>query len=114
MKEMLSNCGLLCHDCGAYSATATDDDAKREEVAKEWSAMYNAEIKASDINCTGCLSDGPKLFSHPKVCEIRKCARERGHVNCAYCPDYGCKTVAGLFEMAPEAKARLDKIRESL
>jgi hypothetical protein len=82
MKEMLSCCGLHCHDCGAYIATMTDDDAKREEVAKEWSTMYNADLKASDINCTGCLSDGPNLFSHTKTCEIRKCARERGHLNC--------------------------------
>ena len=111
---MLSCCGLLCHECGAYIATMTDDDAKREEVAKEWSKMYNAGLKASDINCTGCLSDGPNLFSHTEVCKIRTCARERGHVNCAHCPDYGCETVSGLFEMVPDAKARLDRERESL
>jgi len=114
MSEMLSHCGLLCHECGAYQATMANDDAKRAEVAEEWSKMYDAEIKPSDINCTGCLTDGPNLFSHTKACEIRKCARERGVPNCAHCEDYGCETVAGLFKMAPEAKARLDEVKAGL
>ncbi len=111
MKEMLSHCGLLCHECGAYIATMSDDDAKRAEVAAEWSKTYNADIKPEDVNCTGCLSDGPKLFSHTKTCEIRKCARERGMVNCGHCDDYACETVNGVLGMVPEAKERLDAVK---
>ncbi len=59
MNEMLAYCGLLCQECGAHIATATDDDAKRAEVAAEWSKQFDADLKPSDIDCAGCLSDGP-------------------------------------------------------
>jgi hypothetical protein len=111
VKEMLSHCGLLCHTCGAHIATMKDDDAKRAEVAAEWSKAYSADLKPSDINCTGCLSDGPNLFSHTKVCEIRKCAREKSVVNCGYCGDYACETVNGVLKMVPAAKERLDAVK---
>ena len=29
MKEMISFCGLDCHECGAFLATKEDDDQKR-------------------------------------------------------------------------------------
>ncbi len=35
MDEMISNCGILCHECGAYLATKADDDGKRREVAED-------------------------------------------------------------------------------
>jgi hypothetical protein len=114
MGEVISHCGLLCSECGAYVATQNDDDAKRAEVAREWSKMYDAGLSPSDINCDGCVSDGPRLFHHATVCEIRKCARARGVANCAHCDDYPCDRLEGLFRMAPEAKARLDGIRAEL
>lgn len=115
MKEMMSYCGLLCHECGAYIATATNDDAKRAAVAAEWSKQYDADIKPSDIDCAGCLSDGPNLFNHTKVCKIRSCARERGVVNCGHCPDYACEIVEGLLSVVPEARERLlDGVKASL
>lgn len=111
MERLLSHCGLLCSECGAYLATRSDDDAKRAEVAQEWSRMYHAELSPSDINCDGCVSDGPRLFHHATVCEIRKCALGRGVANCAHCDDYACERLEGLFAMAPEAKARLEEVR---
>ena len=114
MGEMIARCGLVCTECGAYKATVNDDDDKRAEVAREWSKMYDAELSPSDINCDGCLSDGPRLFRHATVCEIRKCAGAKGVLNCAHCEDYPCERLEGLFGMAPEAKARLDEIRAGL
>jgi len=64
MAEIISYCGLLCSDCGAYIATVADDDEKRAEVARQWSEMYEANLSPSDINCEGCLSDGPRVFHH--------------------------------------------------
>ena len=114
MGKVISHCGLVCSECPAYIATQNDDDAKRAEVAREWSKMYDAELKPADITCDGCLSDGPRLFHHATVCEIRKCAGSRGVPNCAHCDEYACERLRGLFAMAPEAKERLDGIRAEL
>lgn len=114
MSEITAICGLPCHECGAYIATMTDDDAKREEVARMWSEMYKADIKPSDINCSGCTTDGGPVFHHCTVCEIRKCGKSRGVVNCAHCDDYGCEKTTEFFEMVPDCKVRLDAIRAGL
>ena len=114
MEEMISVCGLLCSECGALIATKSDDDEKRAEVAETWSKQYNVDIKPEDINCDGCLSDSERLFSHCKVCEIRKCGKERSIANCAYCDEYACEKLEKFFQMVPDAKKRLDEIRSRL
>jgi len=114
MNEMIAFCGLLCHECGAFQATRNDDDQKRAEVAELWSKEFNSEIKPEDINCDGCLSDGGNLFTYSKVCEIRKCGKEKSVINCAHCNDYACEKLEKFFQMVPDAKKRLDEIRSKL
>ncbi len=114
MEEMISICGLLCSECGAFIATKNDDDEKRAEVAEQWSKGYNVDIKPEDINCDGCISDSERLFSHCRVCEIRKCGKEKDLQNCAYCNEYTCEKLEKIFQMVPHAKERLDTIRNSL
>jgi len=114
MDEMIAFCGALCSECGAFLATMNDDDKKREEVAQLWSKEYGSNIKPEDINCDGCLSEGGNLFDYSKVCEIRKCGKEKGITNCAYCDEYSCERLEKLFEMAPEAKKRLDEVRSKV
>jgi hypothetical protein len=114
MDGMVSVCGLLCNECGAFLATKNDDDKKRVEVARLWSKQYNADLKPEDINCSGCISDSGPLFSHCKVCEIRKCGKKKGVVNCAYCDEYACEKLENFFQMAPDARERLDEIRSGL
>ena len=113
MSEMIAICGLRCHECGAFKATRDDDDARRAEVAKMWSEMFEAEIKPSDINCEGCRSDGV-LFQHCTVCEIRKCGVGKGVVNCAHCEEYACAKLEQFFEMVPECRTQLDGIKREL
>jgi hypothetical protein len=112
MNEMTAICGLLCNQCGAFIATLNDDDAKRAEVARLWSKQYNHDIEPVDINCLGCTSDSDCLFNHCIVCEIRKCAKEKQVVNCAYCDDYVCEKLEGFFQVAPNARKHLDEIKE--
>jgi len=114
MDEMISFCGLLCNECGAFIATKNDDDEKREEVAQLWSKQFNVDIKLEEINCSGCLSNTEPLFKHCKVCEVRKCGREKDVENCAYCDEYACERLEKIFQMAPETKKQLDKIRSKL
>ena len=109
-NNSIACCGLDCSNCGAYIAMRNNDDNKRAEVAKEWSAMYNTDIKPEDINCNGCCSEEQK-FSYCNVCEIRKCCVEKELENCAGCDMYTCDKLENFFKMAPEARTELDKLR---
>ena len=111
MEKMIAFCGIACHECGAFLATKNDDDEKRSEVAKLWSKQYNADIKPADINCDGCHSEGQNVFGHCKVCEIRKCGKEKNVDNCAHCDEYSCEKLGIILNMVPDAKRRLDEIK---
>jgi len=113
MAEIIAYCGLSCHECGAYVATQNDDDEKRKKVAELWSKHYGSDIKPEDINCDGCLSEGGRLFNYCTVCEIRKCGKEKEVLNCAHCSDYACEKLEKFFQMAPEGKKQLEKIRSN-
>jgi hypothetical protein len=111
MTEIIAYCGLACHECGAYLATKADDDDQRREVAAAWSEEYNAEIQMEDINCLGCHADGDVLFHHCLVCEIRQCGQKMRIPNCAHCREYPCPQLSDFFVFVPEAKERLNAIR---
>ena len=111
MKERIAHCGLNCNECGAFLATQENDDLKRAEVSQEWSKLFKVEIKPEDINCEGCQSDRGRVFNYCKVCEIRMCGKEKGLKNCGYCGDYPCRKLNFIFSTAPNAKKRLDEIK---
>ncbi len=112
-KKILGKCGINCLECPAYISTKNNDDVLREKTAKEWSSMFNADIKPKDIDCLGCLSTKDPLFSHCKECKIRSCATDKGFDNCASCDNFGsCNTLNELLNMVPEAKANLEKLRK--
>jgi hypothetical protein len=63
----------------------------------------------------GCLSLKGRLSGYCRyVCKVRPCALEKKVQNCAYCDDYACEKLEGFFGFAPEAKATLEEIRQSL
>ena len=109
---MIAYCGLDCSKCEGYLATQANDDDKRAEVAKQWSAMYHADIKPEQINCDGCLSEGIKFFYCSNMCELRKCCIEKELENCAVCDMYACDKLEKFFEVAPQACTSLDKLRK--
>ena len=110
MEKMISRCGLVCTECPAYIATQEDDDKKRAEVAGLWSKQFKMDIKPEDVNCVGCLFDGVHS-SYCRMCEIRKCAVDKGHESCGLCTDYACEKLKSVLSMEPSCKERLDKIR---
>jgi hypothetical protein len=115
MDKIIAYCGLVCSDCPAYIATQADDRAALEQVAAQWREEYNApDITVESIICDGCLTDEGRKCSHCFECQIRACGMERNVVNCAYCDDYVCEKLEGFFGFVPDAKARLDGIRQSL
>ncbi len=113
MEEIIAYCGLNCSKCEAYMVTQKDDDEERKILAEKWSKQFNTDIKPEDINCDGCQTDTGRHISYCAMCEIRKCAKGRDVINCAYCEDYGCETLTKFLKKAPEAKKNLEKIRSS-
>ena len=114
MEKMMAYCGLICTKCPAYIATQKDSDEERKKVAEMWSEEFKSEIKFEDINCDGCLAEKGKLFGYCSQCKIRKCARVKNLENCAYCDDYPCERLNKFFGFAPEAKNKLDEIKQNL
>ena len=111
MKSLIACCGIDCETCDARIATAANDNNLREETAKKWREMFNApDITADLINCTGCRTEGAK-FTQCNVCEIRKCATEKGFNTCGDCGELEiCQTVGFVLQYVPEAKANLTGI----
>ena len=114
MVSMIAFCGLDCTRCDAYVATKNDDNKLREETAKKWEKEFNHPgLRRSDINCDGCLSDSKRLFKHCRICEIRKCAKEKEVENCAHCEYYSCDKLEKLHKHTIEARINLENIRKS-
>ncbi len=111
-KKIIAKCGITCSECPAYIATQKNDDALRAETARKWSEMFKADIKAADINCDGCQSDGPRLFNYCASCQIRKCAREKKVATCAACPEYSCQKLDEFLAQVPEARKVLEELRK--
>ena len=116
MKEkIVAFCGIVCDDCRALIATQRNDTELRKEVAKAWSTEKET-LKPEDINCDGCLATGQRLNKFCGVCEVRRCGYEKGVENCAYCREFPCEKLTGLWKSnsLTEAKATLEKIRKKL
>jgi len=108
-------CGLDCSDCPCFIAYQNNNEELREKTAKRWAKMHNnPDLKPSDINCCGCLSLEEPLFSHCKVCEIRKCGLAQGVQNCGECLTYSsCEKIKKFHEEVPESKEVCDNFAKT-
>lgn len=114
MEQMIGYCGIVCSSCPAYLATMKNDNELRIRTAETWSKEFQANLKPHDINCVGCLVTEGVLFSHCKVCEIRKCGQPRHIENCAQCEEYTCEKLNNFHKMVPDAKKVLDAVKRRL
>ena len=120
--EMIAYCGLNCVTCQIYLATRETDPKKqrqmREQIVIAIRKYLGEGKRVEDItDCDGCKAQGGRLYSNCQKCQIRKCAREKGFENCAYCSEYACEKLSKFFDSEGEqagAKKRLDAIRKSL
>ena len=113
MGKMLAFCGLDCSTCPAYMAHQNNDQVLREKTAPEWSKMYNADLKPSDINCVGCTVAQGVHIGHCGECEYRSCGQSRKLAHCGECADYPCQKLAKFHQMVPDAKQNLDQARKA-
>jgi hypothetical protein len=113
-ENIIAYCGIECTDCSAYKATQSGSQQALEEVAKEWQQAYNIPLVSVEmVTCDGCLK-GERKGAHCFECEIRACGITVGVANCAHCPDYACSKLESFFNFVPDARQRLDTIREEL
>lgn len=108
MKDKIGCCGLDCEKCDAYLATVHDDQALRVKTAALWARLNNAPILPEHINCEGCRTPGKKTVFCESLCEIRKCAAQKGVATCGACEQLStCPTVAPILAGNPAARDNL-------
>ncbi len=114
METIIAACGLVCSRCDAFRASREGNAEKLELVAADWRKRYNClEIKAENIRCNGCMTEGgPKCGHCESSCEVRKCALERKVSNCGQCASFPCEKLSGLYSfMGEQGKAQERMLR---
>lgn len=119
MSGTISYCGLICSGCPVHLMSEESDPLKKEGMKREIMGMcreyYGIEYKLEEITeCDGCTAENGRMFFACRNCGIRKCAQERGHLNCAFCGDYPCTELDEIFKIESGAKARLDAFHKKL
>jgi len=114
---MIAYCGLICDTCPIHLATLEQDDSRKQlmriSIAEQCSKIYGLNMQPEDVtDCDGCKAETGRLFSGCMNCEIRNCVKNRNLDGCAFCEAYACEKLGKHFDADPEAKRRLDKIRE--
>ena len=108
MTPLIAYCGLDCARCDARIATIHNDDALRQQVARQWSEWNQVDIPATSINCLGCRTEGVKCPYCDSMCPIRQCALQKGVSHCGECLDStNCNLLQQVHRNAPEAQANL-------
>ncbi len=111
MNKMTAYCGLNCENCDARKATVNNDDALREKTAGLWTELNGVEITKDMINCLGCRMDGVKTPFCESLCEIRRCAMEKGFETCGDCAKLTeCETVSMIISDNQEALNNLKRM----
>jgi len=105
MTRQIAYCGLDCANCPSYLATQKNDDAMREEHSRYLKNTYGMTVPAQEINCDGCLSSSGTLLTFCQSCGIRKCAGDKGVVNCGECVLAPCEKLDDLHRFSAAAKA---------
>ena len=107
MNPLIAFCGLDCSRCEARTATLHNDNALREQVARQWSEWNHVDIPAASINCLGCRTEGVKCPYCDSMCPIRQCALRREVSHCGECPESpDCHLLQQVHSNAPEARAQ--------
>jgi predicted nucleic acid binding AN1-type Zn finger protein len=111
MEKLIACCGLDCAACDARTATLTNNNELRAQIAEKWKTEYHVpNITADMINCTGCMEEGAKI-GHCAECKIRICVIEKGFRTCSDCDLLGdCEVVGNMHKFVPEALNNLKSL----
>lgn len=116
MDEFIAYCGLNCNSCPIHLATMEQDNYKqhsmRISIAKECYEHYGMKLTPEEVNdCDGCRANAGRLFSGCMNCMIRECVISKNLNTCASCDEFACDKLEAMFKLDPEAKNRLQEIR---
>ena len=114
MEKIVGYCGIVCSDCPVFMVTQKNDDTGRTRVAETLAEQFGGDYKPEDINCDGCLGDSPRIYKYCSLCEIRKCAREKGIENCVQCQEYACESFSRFLSRDIQSTRIWDEIRREL
>lgn len=89
MDKIMSACGVMCSECGAYRA-ASKGAAYQQEIADAWRRIYGRDELTANISCSGCLGPDEEVFHTSVPCTARRCCRSKGFGSCAECPEKSC------------------------
>ncbi len=109
MNSMMSACGVICSECGAYLA-ASKGLAYQKEVADAWHRIYGFEVEPAKLSCGGCLSSDDQVFYTSVKCTARRCCLSKGFRSCAECPEQSCELLEkaqSVWDAVPEMCAKL-------
>ena len=110
MNDYIAYCGLDCEGCDARIATANNDDALREKVAKLWSELNGVPITPDMIFCDGCRMNGRKTPYCESLCPIRQCAMSKNLETCGSCPEMrSCEKLGMITSNNADALRRLER-----
>ena len=109
LHDLIAVCGFDCTKCPAYQATYSNDKAKMERVAAEWSKVAKQKMTVNDILCDGCRVPGGRRVVYCASCNIRTCAQSKSVITCAHCPECPCDKI-----IRPEAREALEVLKKTL
>jgi hypothetical protein len=90
MEKLMSACGVLCSECGAYLAASRGPEYQ-QQVADAWRRIYGRDEATANISCKGCLGSDEDVFHTSIRCTARRCCRSKGFKSCAECPKTLCE-----------------------
>jgi hypothetical protein len=90
VENLVAACGLYCEACEMYRADHDNNQQKREELLKGFTAR-GGKLSLDDLKCDGCLGQG-NLTPWCLQCGIRLCSKRKpGETRCSSrCPDFPC------------------------
>jgi hypothetical protein len=113
---MIAYCGIDCAKCPAYRLPRLGEKLRLKRLF-QWLLKRGMKQKpAGDVVCDGCTTIDARCVNHCLTCPVRCCAMERGMVNCAHCPDFGCERLRGIWKLTVfrDAEPRLRKLHAGL
>jgi len=109
MDGIMSACGVMCSECGAYLASSKGL-AYQQEVADAWHRIYGFKVEPAQLSCGGCRSSDDEVFPTSVKCTARRCCLSNELNSCAECPEESCELLAraqSVWDSVPEIGAKL-------
>jgi len=107
-RKLAAVCGLFCPSCTVFIGTSEDPERLRMMAERFQKPL-------EDLQCHGCRTDKRSFYCR-EICNISKCAQEKGVEFCGECSEYPCADLKAFQAEAPhriELWKSHERIREA-